>query len=151
MRNGKPNLPSNGEVYCKKCSFKRHSFSKFINHHKGLKELAELMKKRVYFRLTDHAAERLIQRQLNVFDIKKAFKKQVWLVERQDSHGKTVLVLLLHINKEPVHIVVICYTNKPDAVLVLTVYDPRLKPWMWTSDYKQRVCWCNKNQKKATA
>lgn len=149
MRNGKPNLPNNGEAYCKKCAVKRHSFSKFINHHKGICELAKLKEERVFFRLTDHAAERLIQRQLNVFDIKKAFKKQAWLVERQDSLGKTVLVLLLHINKEPVHIV-ICYTNKPDAVLVLTVYDPRLKPWMWTSDYKQRVCWC-KDQKKATA
>lgn len=135
-------LPNKGG-YCSRCSRKKKSFKHFLNTQQGIRELKEIKKnlKRIYF--TDHAWERYHERHLTALEVKKVFQK-AWLVERQDSFGKITWVLLVYMDKDPVHLVV--KQDKPGVIAIITIYDPKVESWRWSNDFKHRACWCYKKR-----
>jgi hypothetical protein len=65
-----------------------------------------------------------------------------WVIEH-DTARKTLLILYyLKLSARlyrPVH-VVLAYKPKWKVV---TVYDPRTKPWKWSRHFDERVCFCD--------
>lgn len=89
-----------------------------------------------------HANRRMVERAFNQSDINIAVQFG-WVIERnfsKDSQKHRLVILVYNQNKRPLH--VIFEIVKENFWEIVTLYNPESKPYKWSEDFQERVCFC---------
>lgn len=102
------------------------------------KELAE-------FKLTSHYKKRSFERSISKVDLNEVLEFG-WVIERNINSKQDVFlnVLAYTSQKRPLHI--IFRVDSGNFWSVITGYNPRSDKRKWSSDYQQRICFCEKDE-----
>ncbi|GGA56104.1 hypothetical protein GCM10007416_31600 [Kroppenstedtia guangzhouensis] len=107
--------------------------------------LEKMQKKQAFLHLDeDHFGKRSLERAVSVKDVLTVVENG-WVIERRKRRGYTSLLIMGYLKHSssyrPLHVV--CDIVTDTQWWVITVYDPRSKPWKWDENYEQRVCFCS--------
>ena len=98
------------------------------------------------FQLTRHSYARELQRAVSKPQLVRCIKTGTLIQTRMDRGQRRTLFLSTLVSPngtvQPIHFV-LEYFPENKVVEVVTVYDPRSKGWMWSDDFKTKVCFCN--------
>lgn len=94
----------------------------------------------------EHAEKRMVERALSSDTITTVVEFGE-VIERY-SKGHTLEILILGYMPvggkrwRPIHVKLAKHRAAPAEMWVKTAYDPSTRPWQWSRDYRQRICWC---------
>jgi hypothetical protein len=93
-----------------------------------------------------HANKREYERAFSKMNILEAVQDG-WTIERTFHAGQVKIIIMYYIRTSqrsyrPVHVVCSFQEDCPQRWTVITVYDPRTKPWKWGENFQKRVCFC---------
>lgn len=112
---------------------------------KELEDFLEKIKKKQAFLHLDeeHFEKRSLERAVSEKDVFTVVENG-WVIERRKRRGYTSLLIMGYLKHgdsyRPLHVV--CDLVTETQWWVVTVYDPRSKPWKWDQNYELRVCFC---------
>lgn len=120
-----------------------------IEHQNFIQHLTEGKARYVMKKHSDeerpHADIRQVQRMISIYDLKDIITHG-WVIERNYfPYEQAVRLVILGYtrNYRPLHVV--CEVVNDYFWLVCTVYDPQSKPYKWSNNFQERVCFCKED------
>ncbi|WP_240420329.1 DUF4258 domain-containing protein [Paenibacillus periandrae] len=95
----------------------------------------------------DHAEFRVLWRAFSESQVLEALLKGE-VIESHYRNGEYGFLIWYNVKiatrqYRPMHVRVNMPENNQNFMMVMTVYDPRTKEWIWTENYTRRICLCD--------